>query len=184
MLDPIVAGDTLEIDYSNSDYLSSAYDLEIALRGHNLAPIDIKALETGVTISDDGDGWDVIVTAAATANYEAGKYTYAIYAVASGKRYEIERGQVEVKAGLSSLVYSDDPRSHAKRVLDAIESVIEGRVTDDAQSLSINGRTILLTPIADLLLLRSKYQWEYDREVRAQRIAAGLAPGGQVRVRF
>lgn len=184
MLGPIVAGDTFKLDYYNSDYSSSEYDIEIHLRGYGLEPIDIVEGSTGVTITPEGNGWTITVKADNTEDYSTGIYSYAIYAVKTDERYEMERGQVEVKANLVALASTDDPRSHVKKVLDAIEAVIVGRATNDELSYSIAGRSLSLTPIADLLVLRDKYKWEYDREVRAAKVAAGFKPGGQVRVRF
>jgi hypothetical protein len=184
MLSPIVAGDTLKLDYYNSDYTSADYDIEIRLRGNDLEPIDIIQGSTGITIGRDGDGWAVTVDASATADYSAGIYLYVIHLTDGTERYEVERGTVEVKADIATMASTDDPRSHVKKVLDAIEAVIEGRASNDELSYSIAGRSLSLTPIPDLLVLRDKYKWEYDREIRAQKIANGLKPGGQVRVRL
>lgn len=61
-----------------------------------------------------------------------------------------------------------DARSPAERILAAIEATLEGRVTKDAESYSIEGRSISRTPIADLLRLRNVY---------AAEVARTLAPG-------
>ncbi|RWR09715.1 hypothetical protein [Paenirhodobacter populi] len=62
-----------------------------------------------------------------------------------------------------------DGRSSAERILAAIEATLEGRVTKDAESYSIEGRSISRTPIADLLRLRNVY---------AAEVAAKSSPGG------
>ena len=57
--------------------------------------------------------------------------------------------------------------SHASRMLAAIESVLEGKVTSDVASYSIAGRSITKIPIAELIELREKYRKEYENEVLA-----------------
>jgi hypothetical protein len=77
-----------------------------------------------------------------------------------------------------------DNRSHAKKVLDAIEAVLEGRATRQDQSYSIAGRTLALTPIPDLMKLRAVYKDEYEGEVATANIRIGRASGRKIAVRF
>ena len=52
---------------------------------------------------------------------------------------------------------------HVRRVIDAIEAVIERRATKDQKSYSIDGRSLERTPIDELLLLRDRYRAEWQR---------------------
>lgn len=184
MLESITAGDTLELSYSNSEYPSSTYDLWIALRGLGLSEIDIKTGTSGVTITKTGDNFDVVVTAAATAAWLPGAYSYALYVYTTTTRYMVERGTVEIVPDFTAYDATSDTRSHAKTVLDAIEAVIENRATVDQMAYTIAGRSLSRMPVADLLVLRDRYRYEYQRELKAERVAAGLKPGGNVVVRF
>lgn len=62
-----------------------------------------------------------------------------------------------------------DLRSPAERILAAIDATLEGRVSKDAESYTIEGRSISRTPIADLIRLQGIYQ---------QRVAQERNPGG------
>jgi hypothetical protein len=91
-------------------------------------------------------------------------------------------GTVEIRSNPSGSAY--DPRSHARKVLDAIEAVLEGRASVDQVSITINGRTLSRTPLADLLKLRGTYRDEVANEEVALRISQGLGSGRKVLVRF
>jgi hypothetical protein len=184
MLDTIIAGDTLTIEYSNSDYSSDSYDIWIALRGLSLSEIDLKTGTTGVTITKAGGGFAVVVTASATASYLAGTYRYAIYMYATGVRYQVETGTVVIEPDIALLDDTDDTRSDTKVALDAIDAVLANRATLDQMSYTIAGRSLSRTPIEDLLVLRDRYAYMYQRELMAERVAAGLNPGGLTKVRF
>lgn len=74
--------------------------------------------------------------------------------------------------------------SHAKTMLDAIEAVLEGRITSDVEQYSIGGRQITKIPISELSVLRSKYKAEVAREEEADRLKMGLKNKRMIKVRF
>lgn len=135
-----------------------------------------------------GGDFSASATAAATANYPVGAYSWiAIVEKGSGpslERHIIDTGTCEVMEGPTEYIAGLDRRSHAKKVLDAIEAVILNRATADQLAYSINGRSLQKTPLPDLLKLRSLYMAEYERELRAERIRKGLDGGGSIYVRF
>jgi hypothetical protein len=180
----IYKGNTLKLNYSNSDYSSSTYDIWIAFRGPS--QIDIKDGESGVTIETSGTGWAITVTAATTELYTAGDYWYNIYMGKSSfsERYTAESGTIKILPNLSDVTETYDNRSHVKKTLDAIEAVIEGRATKDQMAYSIAGRSLSLTPIPELIQLRQVYKREYLTEQQVEKIARGEAPGTQIKVRF
>ena len=73
---------------------------------------------------------------------------------------------------------SIDVQSHARKVLSAIEAVIEGRASQDQMSYSIAGRSLSRMPIDDLLTLRDRYRAEWNKEKRLQRGKAGKGNDG------
>jgi hypothetical protein len=184
MLETIIAGDTLEIVYSDSDYSTSTYDIRISLRGEAVPVINIDNTDTNITIVKSGYTFTVTVPASVTAGWTAGDYKYAIYMYTATLRYQVETGTVTVKPDLYAKTSTYDSRSHVKVVLDAIEAVIEGRASTDQMSYSIAGRTLAKMPIKDLLYLRDRYRAEYKREQDAEKIAMGETIGGQVRVKL
>lgn len=184
----IMAGDTLELSLSYEGYSpSDGWLVWIALRG-NLKSIDIKASTSGVTVDTSNGCFDITVSPGTTDDYSAGDYQYSVYMYKGSptvtERHTVESGAVTIKSDLAVLTKDSDARSHVKKVLDAIEAVIENRASLDQMSYEIAGRKLSRMPIDDLLKLRDRYKTEYYREKRADRISQGLATNKQVKVRF
>lgn len=74
--------------------------------------------------------------------------------------------------------------SHAKTMLDAIEAVLEGRITSDIEQYLIDGRQITKIPISELKTLRDEYRAEYKKEQRTQNIKLGKSNPQIMHVRF
>ena len=77
-----------------------------------------------------------------------------------------------------------DLRSHAKKVLDAIEAVIENRATVDQSSFSIAGRSLSRMSIDELLTLKNRYKAEYLKEIKEARIKNKQRSGNTIGVKF
>lgn len=58
-----------------------------------------------------------------------------------------------------------DTRSHAKKTLEALEAVIEGRATLDQERYRLNNRELFRTPLDTLIKLRNQYRAEVSREI-------------------
>jgi len=184
-MDPIIIGDTLSLEYTLPDYSSDTYDIWIALRGVN-ATIDLKDGESGVTITKANGDFTIAVTAAATAGWAAGLYNYAIYAgkTSWSEKYQVYTGQVELKADISAQSSGYDGRSHSKKVLDAIEAVIENRASQDQQSYTIAGRSITKLSVDELLKFREYYKSLYNQELKKEKAANSDGTGQMVKARF
>lgn len=76
-----------------------------------------------------------------------------------------------------------EEKSHAKKVLEKVEAVIENRASKDDLSYTIKGRSLSRIPIQDLLLLRKEYLKEYEKEKRDKDIKEGKGAGMTVRFR-
>lgn len=172
----IAAGDTLAFTRELADYPASAgWVLSYALRG--------LAGAINFTASASGAIHAVTVAASVTATWPAGRYLWSAYVSKAGERYEVGTGQLVVRPNLAAAA-SLDTRGHARKVLDAIEAVLEGRATRDQEEYSIGDRSLKRTPLADLVMLRQRYRAEVNREEEAARLAAGLPSGRRVFVRF
>jgi len=180
----ITAGDSLTVDLAalRGEYPPPAWTLTFALTPKEGGPV------TTIPAADSGDSWRVAMTPAETSSLPTGRYAWALalptgrYAWAlvaedtgAGERRTVQRGELAVVA--DPLTSTGDTRSDAERILAAIEATIEGRATKDAESYSIEGRSISRTPIEQLLRLRAVYQRSVDAE-------AGISPIRQRRVRF
>lgn len=172
--DVIVAGDTAKWLRSLDDYPASAswvltYTLVSAAQRYTFSA------------SASGDQHLVTVAATTTATWAAGTYTWRAQVAKAGEVYTVGTGSLTVKPSFSA---ATDARSHARRTLEAIEAVIEGRATSEVSYYMIGGRQLRYIEPAQLLALRDRYRAEVAREDAAQRAAAGLPDKRRVFVRF
>jgi hypothetical protein len=110
------------------------------------------------------DGMFVLhLTPIQTSAFGAGFYSYAVIASNGIDEYTVENGSfdVELRADLN---FDSDLRSHARKVLDAINAVIENRATVDQQSYSIAGRSLTRMSLDDLLKFKNVYQAQVAKE--------------------
>lgn len=133
---------------------------------------------------DNADDFKFSKAAADTALYAAGDYKWQVVATKTTTRYTIAEGLITLTDNISGRSALYDNRSHAKKVLDAIEATIEGRASQDQMNYQIAGRSLSRTPLQDLMRLRVMYKSEYEGEVAAANIEAGLASGNKILSRF
>ena len=88
--------------------------------------------------------------------------------------FEVDRGTCRLLPKYNADAALDD-RTHAKKVLEAIEAVLENRAGKDQEEYSIAGRSLKRTPLDELYALRSKYR----AEVFAERLAEDARNGRQ-----
>ena len=125
------------------------------------------------------------VSSVESAAFQPGVYAWTRREV-DGEGNKFEHGKGELRVLPNPDIHPDgvDGRSHARRVLDAIEATLEGRATDDAVEISIRGRTIKQTPVVELMKLRDVYKREVSAEAHADRLSQGLSDNRFRRVRF
>lgn len=179
------AGDTIEWDESVSDYpASDGWTLAFVLTKYGQSLITIAAVA-------DGDNYAITITAAISAAWTSGIYSWQAYVykeagspVAITEKYTLESGQVQILPNITQATSTTDLRSHAKKVLDAIEALLEGKATADVMSYSIAGRSISKMNPEELIKWRSFYKTEYQRELEAEGIARGEDNPRRIGVRF
>lgn len=131
----------------------------------------------------DGDDHSIDVAGGGgTDTWTAGKYRWVAFAIKDGKRQRISSGDIEVLPDVEAL--AADLRSHAEKVLEAIEAVIEGKASTDDYDTTVNGKRLVRYNYEELLKLRNQYRAEvkaqrWGRDKRQGKNAANLA-----RVRF
>lgn len=174
----IYAGDSLRWNKSISDHpAGDGWTLHYALfNADGTYSFDATA---------DGDTHVVDVAASTTANWSAGRYDWTAYVDnASGERKVVGTGTWKVHADPTSGAH--DGRTHARKMLDAIEATLEGRATAsqlDLVSTAYGGRNVQRDP-EKLIPLRDKYKAEVDAEEAAARIARGEKVQNKLKVRF
>jgi hypothetical protein len=173
------AGDTWTWTRTLADYPAGTWTLKYRF----------KNATTGFEFTASQSGTDhlVSVAAATTAAFTAGQYQWIAWVEGgTSEKYTVDEGSLQVlpdyRAGLATVPLDD--RTHARKVLAAIEAVIERRATLDQMEYTIDGRSLKRTPIPDLLKLRQKYQAEVRGQDAAARLNDGLAPGGKISFRL
>ena len=163
-----------------SDYPLDEYSLEYTFTEDstgNTNAFTIAATEAEST-------YLVEIASAVTASLTAGDYQWAAFIIRSSdnQRVVIDQGRTEILPNLQNT--TADLRSHAKKVLDAIEAVLENRASQDQMSYSIAGRSLSRMSIDDLMTFRNRYRAEYLREIKLARIKNKQDSGNTIKVRF
>lgn len=174
--DSFVAGDTVKWQISLDDYpASDSWVLKYRLINAS-AKIDITAA---------GADHLVTLTAATSAGYAAGKYTWQAYVEKAAERYTVGSGAIEIKPNLAAQTTGYDTRSSAKKALDAMNTALElyGQKAW-VESYEVAGRTMKFKSSEEFIAFRSRLQIEVRGEEAAARIAAGLSPRNKIHVRF
>jgi len=148
---------------------------------YSLVNASLKIDLPGGGITADGVDFAVTVAAITTAGYAPGDYTQVAKVTKSGAVHTVGSSDLKILPNLSAVT---DTRSHARKVLEAIEAVLERRATLDQESYTIGIRSLARTPIPELIKLRDRYRQEVNAEKAAEAIGKGLAPSGRIQVRF
>ncbi len=168
----IGAGVTFTVIACLPVYPAPDWSIDLILRGPS--QIDIGSVS-------NVENHELRAAASVTKDWKPGRYRYEIRASNGDDVVTVESGEVKISPDLSAQVAGFDGRDHVRRVLDAVEAVIENRATIDQQHYQINNRSLTRTPMADLLKLRAKYRDELAGQKRVHR-GGGLGP--QYKVRF
>jgi len=176
----LIAGDTLK-------YLTSipAYPASQGFTATTrLVRRDAVSAAIVFSATASGDDYQFNVAPATTLAWVTGRYTWSLYVTKAGERYTVDSGELEVRVDPATATAPLDQRSHARKVLLAIEAVLENRATTDQQAISIAGRQVTRMPIIDLLVLRDRYRAEVANEDASAGIAAGKKNPRFIGVRF
>jgi hypothetical protein len=181
MIEPgrIAAGDSLSWTRSLTDYKAGdGWTLHYALlNAAGAYTIDSTA---------DGDNHAVSVTSATTTAWAAGRYDWTAYVThTDGRRKSLFTGVIIITPDLTSGTPYDG-RSHARKMLDAIEAAIENRATADELDLLKGqfGPRAIERNSAELIVHRDKYRREVNNEERAAALARGEKSPRNIKIRF
>ena len=136
------------------------------------------------TVTEVDDYYKFTLDNSATGGYTTGDYFWVLKVTQSSDSEELilETGKITVKDNYFGS--TGDTRSHAKIMLDKIESILEGRADADVSSYSIQGRSLSKIGIAELLQWRDYYKAEYQKEVAEFRTGNNEGSGRVVKVQF
>lgn len=190
MIPRIVAGDTVTFLNTIPDYpASEGWTLTHILRPRTGSgdPIEMVAV-------DDGDDYATTIPASDTGSYAPGTYTvvaqvsnddnerFTLDAIAiSGGR--LRTNEITILANPAEGGAFDD-RSHARKVLDALNAMIEGNATVSQKRYTIRDREVWGYDRDELIKWRQYYAGLVASEEAAARAAAGLPDPRRKYVRF
>lgn len=164
-----------------TDYPTSAYSLSYRFHcdsgGGGSHQFTINAVEA--------DGiYYIEVPSTTTDNYSPHDYIWGAYITrtSDSSRVQVGEGKITILPNLADT--NADLRSHAKKVLDSLEAVIEGRATIDQSSMSIAGRSLSRMSVDELLTFRNRYKSEYLQEVKLSRLKNHNVSGNTIGVKF
>ena len=164
------AGDTWRWSRSLADYPAPTWTLAYTLVN--------AAGKVSITAVADGAAHLVSVAPATTAAYAAGRYDWVAHVTDGTDRYQVDSGSIDVLPDLSSLS-SYDGRSHARKMLSAIDALLESRATTaDLDLVATAIGDVSATKRPELLMeWRRHYAALVASEDRAAAIANGDSPG-------
>lgn len=150
----LYVGNSLEweqVGYPPSDGWTVTLFLRLLTGG---TPVTITATWTS-------DRWTMRLTAAQSAALAPGEYGWQITA---GRGTENHTLSIDTLQILPSPAGTGDTRSKIKQTLDALDDLILGRASRDAQQITIAGTAITKMAPADILLWRDRYERMYTEE--------------------
>jgi hypothetical protein len=177
----IVIGDFVQFkltEYS-SDYANTAHTLTFVARAATGANVEFT-----ITATNTGNDYLFTADSATTAAYTAGAYHYQIEVLetSSSNRIVVDQGELDVTVDLD--VNAVDPRTHAEKMLQKIESVLENRADADVSSYSIAGRSLTKMSPEELLTWRDNYRREVKAYRRKLDVKHGRRTSSTVLMRF
>ena len=131
----------------------------------------------------DGDHFAVTIDATTSATYAAGDWTWTAIVTKGTEAFEVDRDALTILPRYDQPVALDD-RSHARKVLAALEAVIEKKATRDQMSYAIGGRQLSRMKPEEILMWREKYKGYVADEEAAAKVAAGLPNPKNVGIRL
>lgn len=141
---------------------------------------------SAVELTSTASGQDHLfsIPASTTGTWTAGEY-FGVARVDDGTSYRVIADvRVEVWQDMSQVGPDYDPRSHARKCLDAIEAVMEGRASKDIINTTIAGQSVGRMTPEQLAFWRNYYRAEVSAEDAAIDAANGKATGKNILMRF
>ena len=177
----IVIGDFVQFkltEYS-TDYANTAHTMTFMARSGTGANVEFSIVAT-----NSGDDYLFTAASTVTANYVAGLYHYQIEVLetSSSNRIVVDQGELDVTVDLD--VNAVDPRTHAEKMLQKIEAVLENRADADVSSYSIAGRSLTKMTPEELLTWRDNYRREVKAYRRKLDVKHGRKTSSSILMRF
>lgn len=175
----LYTGDTWAWTRTLPDYLASA--------GWTLKYTLVNAAgRINITATTSGDDHAVSVSAATTAAYTAGDYTWQAFVEKASDRYTVGTGEVTVRAGLASGSGGSDQRTQAREALDDAMAALAAYTASRGvvSEYEIAGRRMKFRSIDEIRKLINFWRREVQSEIDAEAIRRGLGTSRKIFTRF
>lgn len=175
----VTAGDTIAWTKSFADYPASAgWTLKYRLI-NAAAKIDIIASASGADHA-------VNVSAATSAAWASGKYSWQSWVEKDAERYTQAVGEIDVNRNLAAESAGYDTRSDAKKILDQLMTAYQAATATKSflGEYSIGDRRLVFQKKSDWILEINYWKGLVHAEKQEQRLAEGLGSGSKIYVRF
>jgi len=177
----IVIGDLVQFKLTefSSDYPNTSHSMTFMARSGTGANVEFS-----IAATNSGDDYLFSASSNATAAFTAGLYHYQIEVLetSSNNRLILDQGELDVTVDLD--VNAVDPRTHAEKMLQKIEAVLENRADADVSSYSIAGRSLTKMSPEELLTWRDNYRREVKAHRRKLDVKHGRRTSSTVVMRF
>ena len=162
-----------------SDYAPSSHALSYRAR-----LLGSGSTNFSFTASESGTDYIVEVASSTTTNLTAGKYAWAMYITRSSdsERFKLDTGKFEVQTNL--VTSESDPRSHAAKMVDHLESTLETLAQKLTTAYSISDRSNTLRSMEEVSEQLNTYRAIFNREVMKDRAKSGRRTGQNILVRL
>lgn len=185
----LIIGDSYSFTTTVADYpATDGWTLSHVLR-------PASGSNDAITLTATADGEDYLTTVSTTTSggWEPGDYTVIAQVAKVGERHTLDAvalsggrltsNRITVLANPAEGEAFDD-RSHARKTLDALNAMIEGRASMEQKSFTIRERAVELLSPDELIKWRTYYAGLVAAEEAQARVAAGLPDPRRKYVRF
>jgi hypothetical protein len=173
-------GDSVTWEISNTDYpASGGWTLKYALVS--------SVGKIAITTTASGEDHLVSLSAATTAAYQVGEYSWQSYVenVGATERYAIATGKIDIRANYSTQTYGLDARSWTKVTLDAVRARLRGDASTVQLSRRVGDLAVSEIPLLDLLKIETELANRYAQEVNDEQLDRGVrSTANKIKTRF
>lgn len=127
----------------------------------------------------DGSDHAFSIASETTATKKAGRYRWAIRVTDGTTTTTAESGWVDVRTDPAAAGTSD-PRSDARKMLDALNAFLVGKATTAQQAFTLNGRSMSTYTLTELL----EWQRTLEAKVRTEEGGGASWRGRTLKLRF
>ena len=162
-----------------SDYAPDSYALSYRAR-----LLGAGSTNFSFTASESGTEYIVEVASSTTSSLTSGEYAWAMYITRSSdsERFKLDTGKFDVQTNL--VTSSADPRSHAGKMVDYLETTLESLAQKLTTAYSVSDRSNTLRSIDEVRGELNYYKTVFQREVQKDRALSGKRTGQNILVRF